>query len=155
MLLRCSGQYLILHRVTINSLKHAFQCKSKVHRTEGYKMSTGNQQRHIQKKCYSFKIPKQSERGLQLNWLNNRSWSYFFVTVLGWPVYSSPACCRPNSRALNQRFAGLQSVGEFAYITNTSLRQPTVSYYSAISHPACLTRAHTYCVGQCRGSKIS
>jgi len=42
-----------------------------------------------------------------------------------------------------------------AYITNISPRQPTVSYYAPISHPVCLTPADTYCVGQCRGSKIS
>jgi len=48
-------------------LKHAFQCKSKVHRIEGYKTSTGNRQRHMQKKFYTFKIPEQSETVFQLN----------------------------------------------------------------------------------------
>lgn len=37
----CNGQYTLLYKITINSLKHALQCKSEVY-IEGYKMSTGN-----------------------------------------------------------------------------------------------------------------
>jgi hypothetical protein len=88
--------------------------------------------------------------------MNNRNRSYFSVSDLGWPADSLPACCGCSSRVLNQRFAGPQSlvllpIWQASYLSD----KPTVSYYKAISHLACLTHAYTYCVGQCRGSQIS
>jgi hypothetical protein len=79
----CSGQYLIMHTATSNSLKHVFQRISKLHRAECYKMSTGNRQPHVQKKCYSFKIPKQGETGFQLKLIEKEEPIVFFVTELG------------------------------------------------------------------------